>query len=232
MIRAITTSSPFSAFFAIMKHLNDHGIVMVSEDGDMCIESDTIIAHIDKPLEDIDRLVNTYCLGPQGVEYYCEQLCEGKHIKKDNPEDEAEYTYYGRLCDYDFPECYDHVNQIKNIVDKLKKSPNSRRAVAVTWQPWVDINSSDPPCMDLLKFSIRDGKLNLRVVFRSHDLLKGWPGNVCALSRMMSNIAFELNVSVGYLEVVSFDGHIYGKGDIDLFKSTLNKLGIKPVIKI
>lgn len=227
MTRLINTSTPFQAFKLIMQHINDKGELNVSEDGDECLEIDTLIVRMSQPTKNHDKLTNVYCLGENGTRYYKEQLCEGKHIKKDNPDDEAEYTYFGRLNSYDFPECYDKVNQINNIMDKLKESPSTRRAVAVTWQPWIDIYSNDPPCMDFLKFNIRKNNLNLRVVFRSHDLLKGWPGNIMALSDLLESKANYLNLNIGFLEIVSYDGHVYIASDIDLFVKTLDRLNIK-----
>jgi thymidylate synthase len=183
-------------------------------------------------MSDHETLINLSCQGENSFNYYKEQLVEGKHIKKDNPDDEAEYTYYERLFDYgqcciypDHPICGGGwVDQIGEIINKLKQSPTSRRAVAVTWQPWVDITSHDPPCMNFLKFSIKDNKACLTVVFRSHDILKAWPQNVYGISYLLKYVADQLGIEVGYLEVISCDPHVYIGSDIDLARQTVNKM--------
>ena len=221
MMKSRTVKSPAQGFKYIFNYLIDHHTDFISEDGDVSFLGETTCVHIVNPLADHDELINLSCQGINSFNYYKEQLVEGKHIKKDNPDDEAEYTYYGRICEYEVDN--DSINQIESIIDKLEQSPNSRRGVVVTWQPWVDINSRDPPCMDFLKFSIKDNKVCLTVVFRSHDILKAWPQNVYGISYLLKYVADQLGIEVGYLEVISCDPHIYIGADVDLVKNT-NKL--------
>jgi thymidylate synthase len=230
-MKSRTVKSPAQGFRYIFSYILDHHTDFVSEDGDVSILGETICVHINEPMTEHVELINLSCQGMNSFTYYAEQLVEGKHIKKDNPEDEAEYTYYGRLFEYgqccvypDSPSCGAWVNQIQAVINKLKQSPNSRRGVAVTWQPWVDIDSHDPPCMDFLKFSIKNNKVCLTVVFRSHDVLKAWPQNVYGISYLLKYVADELGIEVGYLEVISCDPHVYIGADIDLVNKTKLKL--------
>jgi thymidylate synthase len=59
------------------------------------------------------------------------------------------------------------------------------------------------------------------VVFRSHDIFKAWAKNTYALSYLMKFVADKLDIEVGYLEIISFDPHIYIAYDIDLLNRTL-----------
>ena len=77
--------------------------------------------------------------------------------------------------------------------------------------------------MDLLKFTIKYNKLCLSVVFRSHDLIKGWINNVYALIYLMQYVSMILDIDIGYLEVISFDPHVY-MSDMDRVKTLKEKL--------
>jgi thymidylate synthase len=205
--------------------MNKHSL-FVSEDGDQSYLGETVCIHIDDPARDHDKLIEVSCQGEQSFRFYYEQLVLGLHIKKDNPGEEAAYTYHGRLFNYGVGTDLDlyNVNQIRYITEKLTKNKNSRRAVAVTWQPWEDLFSHDPPCMDFLKFSIKKGKLCLTVVFRSHDVLKAWPQNVFAIYKLLDLVGMTIGVGTGWLEIISLDPHVYIKGDATLVKETYNKI--------
>jgi len=231
-MKAITRNTAAQAYRALFSFMLDHAEDFTSEDGAPCLIApgrETIIVHINQPLDELEQLVNLSPLGEGAMESYREQLVEGKHIKKDNPEEEAEYTYYQRLRDYDVffinEWRLNGIDQIEYIKTKIAESAMTRRAVAVTWRARTDIESESPPCMDLLKFNVWKGKLNLTVVFRSHDLIGGWINNVYALIYLLKEIAESINLEVGFLEVVSCDGHFY-KNDQDKIQRIKAKLGI------
>lgn len=204
-MRAITKPTVVEAFKRIIDIAPVDGDIKTDESGYKYLEVDTLCVHISDPTRDLNKLVDWSPLGKQAMDYYRDQLVYGENIEG------FEYTYYERLREYE------GIDQIYEIIDKLHSFKLSRRAVAVTWQPWIDLESKDPPCMDLLKFSIKDNKLCLSVVFRSHDLIKGWINNVYALVHLMVLIAMALEIEVGYLEVMSFDPHVY-MSDVDRVK--------------
>lgn len=124
-----------------------------------------------------------------------------------------EYTYGQRLL------VYFDVNQINYIIRELKRDKNSRRAQGITWSPIVDTKNEDVPCLQLVRCTIVKGRLNMEVVFRSHDMLKGYYPNVLGLSYLMDYILAELGgYSKGYLRVVSMSPHVY-LSDRDVFKA-------------
>lgn len=220
-MRAITKPTAVEAFKRIIDIAPVSGDIKTDESGYKYLEVETLCVHISDPVRDLDKLVDWSPLGKHAMDYYRDQLVYGAHIKKENPEDEAEYTYYQRLREYDVPASEVagymlEIDQIKEIISKLKEFELSRRAVAVTWQPWVDLESKDPPCLDLIKFTIKENKLCLSVGFRSHDLIKGWVANVYALVHLMIELSRDW-LDVGYLEVISFDPHVY-MSDIDRVK--------------
>lgn len=205
MIRAITAATAAQAYKVLFWHLMEKGEKFVSEDGAECRILDTVICHINNPMEQLPELVQMSPLGPLAMEQYRKDFVDGVSPDDPRPMDFA-YTYHERLFEYG-----SLVNQIQDIIIKLKHYPFTRRAVAVLWKPWDDIDSSDPPCLDMIKFNIsRDGsKVNMSCVFRSHDLIGGWIPNVYALTHLLKLVADSVNRDIGYLEVISLDGHAY-----------------------
>lgn len=136
-----------------------------------------------------------------------------------------EYTYGNRLRSVPFYHeeiiGYLHIDQLNYIIWKLRKDPNSRQAVANLWDAredgfirsdnftYTEFDSEHKPCMVIQDYMIRDGKLCLTAVFRSHDYGRALFENLWGLSRLMEYVAKELSVDVGTLTVISLSAHIY-----------------------
>lgn len=154
---------------------------------------------------------------------------DGKH---------ATYTYFNRLADFPTIECDSDdgwivtrgngdqhgFDQITHLCHKLSTDPKSRRGVVVTWNPFLDANSSEPPCMDILQAIIRNHVLNLRVMFRSQDMLMGLPENLIGCESLQKYMCDKINamagsliVGQGNLTLFSWTPHIYKKRDGDDF---------------
>ena len=102
-----------------------------------------------------------------------------------------------------------HIDQIAYIVDKLRSSPNTRRAIAITWNPVIDEKLDDCPCLQLVQCTVRDGKLAMRVIFRSNDMLTAAGANMYALVQLQKSIADKLGVPCGTYTHISLVPHIY-----------------------
>ncbi|KKK43221.1 hypothetical protein LCGC14_0731840 [marine sediment metagenome] len=102
------------------------------------------------------------------------------------------------------------INQIEYIIEKLKKSPYSRRAQAITWRPLVDPYSDDPPCLQRIFMRIIDKKLVMQTTWRSRDLFRAWEANVNGMIRIQKYVADKLGVDVGHYIDFSNSLHIYG----------------------
>lgn len=138
----------------------------------------------------------------------------------------ATYTYWNRLEDHPTYDELEHGDgrgdgekQITSLIEKLAKDPNSRRAVAITWNPIADMNSTEPPCMLFVQFVIRNGKVNMRILFRSQDILSGLGENLVGCSAMLTYVTNAINVLAnthyksGMLTLISIIPHIYKKRD-------------------
>ncbi len=101
------------------------------------------------------------------------------------------------------------VDQIEHIVRRLRASPNSRRASAVTWIPPVDTKKEEVPCMMVDDFKIRQGRLHLTALFRSHDFAGAYPANLYGLTRLLEYVAGRVGAEPGSITTVSCSAHIY-----------------------
>ncbi len=105
---------------------------------------------------------------------------------------------------------FPRINQIEYIIQKLKKSPYSRRAQAITWRPLVDPYHSDPPCLQRIYMRIKEGKLIMQTTWRSRDLFRAWEANVNGMIRIQKSVAEKLEVEMGHYLDFSNSLHIYG----------------------
>ena len=113
------------------------------------------------------------------------------------------YTYSERLQNYQGR------NQLIDIVNRLKQDMGGNRAVAVTFNPFIDNERDDIPCLQLIQALVRDDKLILSVYFRSNDLYGAFPANMMFLTYLGMKIANELDVKFDYIDYHCSSLHIY-----------------------
>ena len=113
------------------------------------------------------------------------------------------YTYSERLQNYQGR------NQLIDIVNRLKQDKGSNRAIAVTFNPFVDNEREDIPCLQLIQALVRNDKLILSVYFRSNDLYGAFPSNMMFLTYLGMKIADELDVKFDYIDYHCSSLHIY-----------------------
>ena len=116
-----------------------------------------------------------------------------------------DYTYGERLNAWG----EEDVNQIDYVITKLKANPNSRRAVATTWDPRKDTQVDEVPCLNHFVFMTRDGFLDISVTIRSNDMYGAWPANVYALGELLSYVAERTGLNPGTITTLSVNAHVY-----------------------
>ena len=126
------------------------------------------------------------------------------------------YTYSERLQNYN------DINQLDVIINRLTKNINSNRAIAVTYNPMVDMNRQDIPCLQLIQALVRNNKLILSVYFRSNDLYGAFPSNMMFLTYLGMKIANELGVKFDYIDYHCSSLHIYETDYQQALKVILN----------
>ena len=126
-----------------------------------------------------------------------------------------------------------HIDQIAYIARKLEQAANSRRAVAVTWNPVVDENLDDCPCLQLVQCLLRDGKLQMKVVFRSNDILSAAGANMYALVHLQKAIADRIGVPCGRYTHIALVPHVYYRRDLnDIQRFCKSGTEIRPVAEV
>ena len=133
----------------------------------------------------------------------------------------------------------DHVNtegfdvsfdQLQYVIQKLKKSPNSRRIHMTAWHPANASKSLLPPCHHSVTFNVQNGNgLNLHLQQRSGDIALGAPFNIGSYALLQRLIANETGLKARKFHHSITDAHVYcGRGEradwweenIDRFQET------------
>jgi thymidylate synthase len=141
-----------------------------------------------------------YSWNEERLEEYALQLLSGN-----NPG--FEYTYGERLRAWSLPGM-PALDQIEQVILRLKASANTRRATAVTWIAPVDAAKDEVPCMIVDDFKLRDGRLHLSIFFRSHDFAGAYPANLYGLARLLQYVSGEVGVEPGSISTTSASAHI------------------------
>ncbi len=206
-IRIVANSLP-EAWERSIVELWRNGYIIDTEYGEKSRDS-PITIYVEKPLSEPRVHLKGIVSGNlRGLFDYVDEVLEGVNdwrIGKD-----WHYTYHERLFAYSFPGG-DPVNQIGVVLDKLRKTPYSRRAQAITWKPWIDPMVDSPPCLQRMWFRVVNGKLVLHVHIRSNDAFKAAFMNMYAFTELQRSIAEKLGLSVGYYLHVADSYHVYEK---------------------
>ncbi|PIV01396.1 hypothetical protein COS54_01105 [Candidatus Shapirobacteria bacterium CG03_land_8_20_14_0_80_39_12] len=102
-------------------------------------------------------------------------------------------------------------NQIAEMQKRLKEIGSDTDKTLILWDPNVhSFLYSGRPCWVEAAALLRDGKLNFKAVFRSHDIAKGWLKNVYGIYRLVEEyLAKPIGVKIGTITIESESGHIY-----------------------
>ncbi|HBB37950.1 MAG TPA: thymidylate synthase [Candidatus Magasanikbacteria bacterium] len=101
------------------------------------------------------------------------------------------------------------VDQLKNLVEMIKKDPSSRRLIVNAWNPQQLDTMALPPCHWAFQVTILDGKLNLMWNQRSVDVMLGLPFNIASYALLLHLLAKETGYKEGTLIGFLGDVHIY-----------------------
>lgn len=82
-----------------------------------------------------------------------------------------------------------HIDQIFNLIEEIKKNPNSRRLIVSAWNVAQLKDMRLPPCHILFQFYVADGKLSCQLYQRSADVFLGVPFNIASYSLLLMMVA-------------------------------------------
>jgi thymidylate synthase len=101
------------------------------------------------------------------------------------------------------------IDQISNVVDLLRRDPDSRRMVVSAWNVAQLPDMALPPCHILFQFYVANGALSCQLYQRSADMFLGVPFNIASYSLLTHMVAQQLNLQVGEFVWTGGDCHIY-----------------------
>jgi thymidylate synthase len=121
------------------------------------------------------------------------------------------------------------VDQIKELIARLQRDPNSRRHLVVAFNPLAlaKIEKSPPPCHSLFQFFVANGEISCQLYQRSADLFLGVPFNIASYSLLLMMIAQVCNLKPAEFIHTFGDAHIY-LNHFDQVKTQLSRDIRKP----
>lgn len=129
------------------------------------------------------------------------------------------------------------VDQLAQVIEKIKKDPNDRRLVVTAWNPGEIDQMALPPCHMIFQFFVTNSKLSLHMFQRSCDTFLGVPFNIASYALMLHLVAQMTDLVADELILTLGDVHIY-HDHFDAVKEQLSrtpfplpKLWIDPKIK-
>ena len=101
------------------------------------------------------------------------------------------------------------VDQISQIMQQLKETPDSRRIMLSAWNVAEIENMALPPCHCLFQFYVADGKLSCQLYQRSCDIFLGVPFNIASYALLTHMLAQQADLKVGDFIWTGGDCHLY-----------------------
>lgn len=101
------------------------------------------------------------------------------------------------------------IDQLKDVIETIKKNPDSRRLIVSAWSPEDVPSMALPPCHTMFQFYVADGKLSCQLYQRSGDIFLGIPFNIASYALLTHLIAHECGLEVGDFIHTLGDAHIY-----------------------
>ncbi len=124
------------------------------------------------------------------------------------------------------------IDQISNLINQIKKTPDSRRLIVSAWNVGEINKMKLPPCHCFFQFYVVDGRLSCQLYQRSADIFLGVPFNIASYALLTQMIAHVCGLEYGEFIHTLGDAHIY-TNHIDQVNEQLHRKPKKlPQIKI
>lgn len=129
------------------------------------------------------------------------------------------------------------IDQLGDIIEKIKKDPTDRRLIVSAWNAGELDQMALPPCHVMFQFYVNNGKLSLQMYQRSADMFLGVPFNIASYSLLLAMVAQVTGLEQGEFIHTIGDTHIYSnhieqvKEQLDREPYELPKLWLNPEVK-
>jgi len=102
-----------------------------------------------------------------------------------------------------------HIDQITNLVNQIKKNPDSRRLIVSAWNVAYVDEMALPPCHTMFQFYVAEGKLSCQLYQRSADTFLGVPFNIASYALLTMMVAQVCDLQLGEFIHTLGDAHLY-----------------------
>ena len=102
-----------------------------------------------------------------------------------------------------------HIDQIAQVIDQIKNTPDSRRIIVNAWNVGEIDNMALPPCHMLFQFYVAEGRLSCQLYQRSADIFLGVPFNIASYALLTMMIAQVCELAPGDFVHTLGDAHLY-----------------------
>jgi thymidylate synthase len=103
----------------------------------------------------------------------------------------------------------EHIDQIAQVIEQIRQTPDSRRLIVSAWNPADIPDMALAPCHALFQFYVADGKLSCQLYQRSADLFLGVPFNIASYALLTLMVAQQTGLEPGDFVWTGGDCHIY-----------------------
>ena len=101
------------------------------------------------------------------------------------------------------------IDQIANLIEQIKRNPDSRRLIVSAWNPALVDEMALPPCHAMFQFYVADGKLSCQLYQRSADIFLGVPFNIASYALLTMMLAQVCGLQAGEFVHTLGDAHLY-----------------------
>ena len=101
------------------------------------------------------------------------------------------------------------IDQLSEVIDQIKKNPDSRRLIVSAWNVGEVSKMKLPPCHAFFQFYVADGKLSCQLYQRSADIFLGVPFNIASFAVLTMMVAQVTGLKPGTFVHTLGDAHIY-----------------------
>ena len=111
------------------------------------------------------------------------------------------------------------IDQISDLIEQIKKTPDSRRLIVSAWNVGDLSKMALMPCHNMFQFYVADGKLSCQLYQRSADVFLGVPFNIASYALLTMMIAQVCDLEYG--------DFVHSFGDVHLYKNHMEQANLQ-----